>query len=135
MGQRAGGLNALTDKAQPKAAGQCDGAGDYGGRPTSCDAVAIHRPDERLVELEVVNGQLGEVGKRGVARAVVVDGDSQPRLAEAFEYLNALRTIAHQDRFGDLQMERGGWQVEVRQECVDERLSLIHISEPTRLLS
>src|SRR5450759_3377466 len=83
--------------------------------------VAIHRPDERLVELEVVNGQLREVGERGVARAVVVDGDSQPRLAEAFDYLNALRTIAHQDRFGDLQMERGGWQVEVRQKCVDER--------------
>src|SRR5674536_15960 len=95
MGQRAGGLNAFGDKAQPKAAGQCDRAGDYGGRPTGCDAVAIHRPDERLVELEVVNGQLREVGERGVARSVVVDGDSQPRLAEAFEYLNDLRTIAH----------------------------------------
>src|SRR6266480_3937593 len=67
--------------------------------------VAGHGDDERAVDLERVDRQLREVRKRGIARAEVVDRDLQPQLADRGEFLRVFLYVAHDEAFGDLEIE------------------------------
>src|SRR5437899_3111701 len=67
--------------------------------------VTGHGDDERAVDLERVDRQLREVRKRGIARAEVVDRDLQPQLADRREFLHGFLYVAHDEAFGDLEIE------------------------------
>gem|GEM_PF-4117438 len=61
--------------------------------------------DKRAVELELVHGQLMQIGKRAVSGAVVVDRDAHPQGAQAGQYVLGMFGVDHQDILGDLQDE------------------------------
>jgi hypothetical protein len=68
------GLHALRDHAQAERMGEVD-RGPHDRRGIG---VLEHRDHERLVQLEFVDGQLPQVGERGVTGAVVVDRQADP---------------------------------------------------------
>ena len=50
-------------------------------------------------------GSSHDVGERGVARAVVVDGELQAELGEPVEHLLRVRRVVHEAALGDLEAE------------------------------
>ena len=71
-------LDALGDDAQVEPVGEVDGRADDRG---VLRAVG-HARDERLVDLELVDAELFEVGERGVTGAEVIKRDRDANLAE-----------------------------------------------------
>ncbi len=67
---------------------------------------AVDVTHEGLVDLDAVGREVREVGERGIAGAEVVQRDPAAELAEASEdVLHRLR-IVHQQRFGDLDLDK-----------------------------
>ncbi len=95
-------LDALGDDPQAQGAGQGDDRGRHGAGRSGRGAQVPH---EGPVDLEVVDGQVLEVGQRGVARAEVVDGDPHPVGPQFLQHLAAGAQVAGQGRLGDLQAQ------------------------------
>jgi hypothetical protein len=68
-------------------------------------SVAIEAPDEGAVDLELVDGQLVQVGPRRVPGAEVVDGEVDAQPLEVGQRGGALRGRAHERGLGDLEAE------------------------------
>ena len=60
---------------------------------------------ERAVDLELADGQLGEVRQRRIAGAEVVDRDAHAVLGEAVQHRPDVLQALHQAGFGDLEFE------------------------------
>ena len=74
-----GVLDALGQGHQPEGPTELDQRVDEGGRV----GASVHLGHERAVDLEHVDGELAQVGQRGIAGAEVVDGDHAPRSPSA----------------------------------------------------
>ena len=99
-------LDAFSDDLQTEGVGELDGrADDRGAAGIRADA-----GHERPVELELVDGEVPQVGKGAVAGAVVVDRDSTPEQTEGVEHRAGALRVEHDDAFGDLELERAGRQ-------------------------
>src|SRR4051794_30699475 len=61
--------------------------------------------EEGTVELELVEGQLSQVGEVGVAGAEVVDGQPYPHVGERVERVTGERVGADDGALGDLELE------------------------------
>ena len=77
-------LDALGDDLQPEAPGQADDGGD---QRRAARVRVDQRIDERLVDLEHVDGEALQMAERGVAGPEVVDGDPDAQLPELGEGL------------------------------------------------
>ena len=94
-------LDALGDHLQPEVVAEVD-------RRAHDDQVALvlqHRRDERAVDLELVDRQALEVGKRRVAGAEVVDREAHAELGEAPDDRQRALGVGHDHALGDLQLK------------------------------
>ena len=66
------------------------------------------RIDERLVDLEDVDGEALEVAEGGVAGPEVVDGDADAHLPELGQGQGRPLGVLHQDALGDLEDQLAG---------------------------
>ncbi len=88
-------------------AGRATGpAGSWSARSPGRAGPRCRFGEERLVELQLVDRQLTQVGERGVAGAVVVDGDPHAGLAQPVEDALGAGPVAHEEVLGDLDLER-----------------------------
>ena len=92
-------LDALCQCDQSERPSELDERMDEGrgiGRPA-------HLCDERPIDLQDIDGELAQIGQRGVPRAEIVDGNHDAQLLQPIESRNGRLRILHQDRFGDLE--------------------------------
>ena len=98
------GLDALGDDLHVKRVGQRDdGGGDGEGI-----GVGEAAGDERPVNLEAVDLEAGDVAHVGEAGAEVVDGGGYTKGLDALHHLKGLLGVAHEEAFGDLDLEGFG---------------------------
>ena len=98
------GLDALGDDLHVKRVGQRDdGSGDGEGI-----GVGEAAGDERTVNLEAVDLEAGDVAHVGEAGAEVVDGGGYTKGLDALHHLKGLLGVAHEEAFGDLDLEGFG---------------------------
>ena len=64
-----------------------------------------HLHDERAIDLQRVDGQLGQVVERGESGSEVVDGDAHAQGADRFEQRDPVFDVFHDQAFGDLQFQ------------------------------
>ena len=81
--------------------GQFDRGADDGPGPV----VLLEGQDEGLVDLQLVDGQLQQLGHRRVADPEVVDGDADPALAQLVDAPLGPLGVATDAGLGDLQRQ------------------------------
>lgn len=97
------GFYAFGDDREVQAVGHGDdGASDLGVLFARRKAV-----DEGAVDLQYVDRELFEVIQRRVACAEIIDSDTQAKVFEAVEDLHGFVDLAHQDAFGQFQLQAG----------------------------
>src|SRR6187551_1927524 len=64
-----------------------------------------HRGDERPVDLERIDRQLGQVAQRGIAGAEVVNGDIHPQISDRLQTADIACDIVHDGAFRYLEVE------------------------------
>src|SRR5690606_30321072 len=79
-------------------------------------AQAVHK---RSIDLQLADGQGGEVGERGVTGAEVVDGDLGAQLVEAVQGGNDALQVLHQAGFGDFKFDEAGRNALVFKDLAD----------------
>jgi len=79
-----------------------DGPGYGGGLLVRCD-----RAGEGLVDFELADGKLAQVGEARVAGPEVVEGDLHPLGVKGFERLNCILAVLQQGAFRYLQLQVG----------------------------
>ena len=95
------GLDPFGDDGEVEVSAQVDdGSHDAVGRRVGADG-----EHERLVDLQFVRRECGEVGERRGTGAKVVDGDADSELAELVEQAERALGIGHDGRLGDLDHE------------------------------
>jgi len=110
-----GVLHPFGDHRQLQAVGEGDdGAGDGG-----VVVVVGQAGDERLVDLQDVDGQALEVAERGVAGAEVVDRQLQAELLERLEDRQGFLLAVHHEGFGDFQLQALRAQCGAAQQLAD----------------
>jgi hypothetical protein len=60
---------------------------------------------QRLVDLDRVEGEAGEVGERGMARAEIVEREAEADILQLVEDEARLFRILHHDGFGEFQLQ------------------------------
>ncbi|MNP23058.1 hypothetical protein D3C76_1157540 [compost metagenome] len=76
---------------------------------------ARHILQERAVDLQHIQWQALEVGKRRIAGAEVVDRQADALVTNALEQADGALDVAHQGVFGDLQLQVMGRKTSMRQ--------------------
>ncbi|MCY1276714.1 hypothetical protein D9M70_253820 [compost metagenome] len=113
-------LHALGDHHQVQAVGHGDdGAGDL--RVLFAVGQAV---DEAAVDLQHVDGELLEVVERGIAGAEVIHRHRQAEALQPGEGLHRLGDVAHQDAFGQLQLQAGRRRAGLVEDVGDARAQL-----------
>ena len=72
--------------------------------------------EEAPIDLQMMNRQVSEIGKRRLAGTKVVDGKFEPFVREVFQMTNRAFRVFHYPRFRDLKCQRGGRKVELAQQ-------------------
>src|SRR4051794_18559175 len=98
---RGGRLDALGDDPQAERAAERRRRGD----DRAVGGIAVHRHHERLVDLELVDGQPLEMLERGVARAEVVEREAAAELLEIRQHLTGALWVVQHERFRDLECQ------------------------------
>ena len=76
--------------------------------------------DERLIDLDLVEGERLEIGQRGVSGAEVVHGDPHAERLEPAQDRNGAGEILHQHAFGDFQLQATRRESGFQQDRVDQ---------------
>ena len=111
------GRVALGRDGQPKAAAQLDGRAD----DRLVLGVRVHVDDERLVDLDLVDLELLELGQRGVAGAEVVDRAPDAHCMERAEDLARALDVGDDLALGYLELEAVGWKLPAVEQPQDAR--------------
>jgi hypothetical protein len=97
------GLDALGDHFQPQAVGQPDDRLDDG------DALPVVQfIDKGAVDLQGIHGQPAQVGQGRIARAEIIHRHPHTHLAQLGQDARGVIQIAHQHRFGELELDARG---------------------------
>ena len=107
--------DALGDQSQAERVGEQDRRADDSRGPR----VLGHARDEGLVELELVDRQLAQVGQRRVARTEVVDDHADAVGAQLDQDLAGPLAVRHQEVLGDLQLEHPRGQAALGEQQLD----------------
>ena len=96
------GLDAFGNHVDAEAVGQ--GNGRNGNRRVV--GVTPDVGDEGAVDFQVVDREKLEIGKRGIARAKIVDCQGDAHFLESFEYQARFFRLFHDRAFGDLDFQQ-----------------------------
>jgi hypothetical protein len=104
LGELLTGLDPLGDRGEAEGVGEIDDAGDDGAITAVAPVVdGLDEPrHERAVDLERVDGELLQVGQRGVARPEVVHRDRDTQALEGVQRTGARLGVVQQHALGDL---------------------------------
>ena len=88
--------------------GQVEGGGDVHDGADHGVVAGAEGVDERLVDLDDVDGQTGQGVERREPRAEVVDGDAKPEAPEGLQPPHRGLEVADEEALGDLEDETVG---------------------------
>src|SRR5215469_2156309 len=105
LGDLVNRLHPFGDRRYAHGGGQVDDRADDGRvHPAFANPL-----DERPVDLDLVRGEVLQVGQRGMTGAEVIDGQAHAELAELAHDLAGTRDVVHDHGLGDLEYEQLGW--------------------------
>src|SRR3990172_2519378 len=81
--------------------------------------VGLDIADERPIDLQAVQRELGEVGERRESGPEVVDGDADPGELQLLEDRAGASDVAHQEALGDLELQLRGGKARCRERLRD----------------
>src|SRR5258708_10605381 len=95
------GLHTLGDGGHVKCVRQTDDGRDE----RTAFAVGGKTGRERAIDLQRIDGQLGQAAQRGKPRSEIIDGDAYARSAQHSERMDARRGVADQCSLADLDID------------------------------
>ncbi len=73
-------------------------------------SASVEATDERLIDLQGVDGEALKAGEAGVASSEIIDTDTYAERADLGEALGGRRDITDNPAFGNLEFKLGGSQ-------------------------